>query len=172
MNLSKRIYTAFVLSAGLWCVAIVAAPVLYALGGAGGRTFAEALYLGFSRICHQLDGRSLHLFGAKFGVCVRCTSIYFSFFLGLLLYPFFRSLDSGSIPNVRWLLVAVFPMAADAALNDLGIHRSDELTRVVTGSVAGFIFALFILPLFLEALKQLFIRRNLQGDSRYAGQAQ
>jgi len=172
MNLSKRIYIVFVASVALWCLAVVTAPALQSLGGTGGRSIADALYLGFSKICHQIDGRSFHVFGAKFGVCIRCTSIYFSFFFGLLLYPFFRSLDSCSVPHTRWIMLAVLPMALDAILNDFGIHQSTEATRVVTGSVAGFIFAFYILPLFIEALTQLSIRRTHQGDSRYAGQTQ
>ena len=50
MIFSKRIYTIFLSSVGLWCLAIVAAPVLHAYGGTAGRTVADALYLGFSRI--------------------------------------------------------------------------------------------------------------------------
>jgi uncharacterized membrane protein len=168
MNFSKRIYAAFLASVGLWCLAIVAAPVLHAYGGTAGQTIADALYLGFSRICHQIDGRSLHVCGGKFGVCMRCSSIYFSFFAGLVLYPFFRSLASSKVPDKRWLLLAVVPMVIDAFLNDAGILQSGEASRVVTGSIAGFVFAFYILPLFIEALTQIFSHRTLQGDSRYA----
>ena len=170
MNLSKRIYTAFLISVGLWCLAIVAAPVLHAIGGTVGSPVANAFYFGFSRICHQIDGRSLHVFGSKFGVCVRCTSIYFSFLLGLVVYPFIRSLDSYNVPNRYWLLLGLIPMIVDAVLSDLGIHRSGDATRVFTGSIAGFVFAFYVLPLFIEAITQLFNQRNLEGDSRYAGQ--
>jgi uncharacterized membrane protein len=172
MNLSKRVYAAFLASVGLWCLAIVAAPVLHTHGGTMGTSLADALYLGFSKICHQIDGRSLHLFGAKFGVCIRCTSIYFSFLAGLLIYPFIRSLDSRRVPDKRWLLLAVVPMAIDAMLNDLAIHQSDDVTRVVTGSVAGLIFAFYVLPLFIEAVTQLSDHRNPKGESSYAGQTQ
>jgi len=172
MILSRRIYTIFLSSVGLWCLAIVAAPVLRVYGGSAGRTVAEGLYLGFSRICHQIDGRSLHLCGAKFGVCIRCTSIYFSFLAGLILYPFVHPLESKNVPGRGWLLLAVVPMVVDAFFNDAGIHQSGELTRVVTGSIAGFVFALYILPLFIEALTQLSSHRNPQGDTRYAGQTQ
>jgi uncharacterized membrane protein len=169
MNLSKRIYTAFLVSVALWCLTIVAAPLLRALGGGSAKWISDALYLGFAGICHQIDGRSLHIDGEKFGVCVRCTSIYFSFFVSLIVYPFARSLESNETPNKRWLIVGIVPMVIDAILNDSGIHLSGELTRVVTGSVAGFVLAFYILPLFIEALKQLFVHRTIQGESRYAG---
>jgi uncharacterized membrane protein len=170
MDLSKRIYAAFLISVGLWCLAIVAAPVLHTFGGTVGRPVANAIYFGFSKICHQMDGRSLHVFGSKFGVCVRCTSIYFSFLFGLVIYPFIRSLESYNVLNRYWLLLGIIPMVVDAFLSDLGIHHSSDVTRAFTGSIAGFVFAFYILPLFIEALTQLFIQRNIEGDSRYAGQ--
>jgi uncharacterized membrane protein len=170
MNLSKRIYTIFLVSVGLWCVAIVAAPVLHGYGGSVGRSIGDALYFGFAKICHQIDGRSLHVFGEKFGVCVRCTSIYFSFLAGLLFYLFVRALETNNVTDKRWLIVGILPMVIDAFLNDFGIHQSGDALRAVTGSIAGFVLALYILPLFIEALTQLTFHRNLQGDTRYAGQ--
>ena len=170
MLLPKRIYTAFLLSVGFWCLAIVAPPLLHALGGPAAKSVGDAMYFGFSRVCHQIDGRSLHIFGIKLGVCIRCTSIYFSFLAGLLVYPIARSLDSVTVPERRWLLLAVAPMAVDAFLNDLNVHQSGDFTRLVTGCIAGFVLAFYILPLVIEALTQLSVHRNYQGDSRYAGQ--
>ncbi len=170
MNLSKRIYAAFLVSVGLWCVAIVVAPVLHAYDGSVGRSVADALYFGFAKICHQIDGRSLHVFGEKFGVCVRCTSIYFSFLAGLLFYPFVRSLKSNKVPDKRWLFFGILPMVIDVFLNDLGIHQSGDALRAVTGSIAGFVLAFYMLPLFIEGLTHLTFHRNLQGDTRHAGQ--
>jgi uncharacterized membrane protein len=168
--LPKRIYTAFLISVGLWCLAIVAPAYLVAFGGPAGHSIADTLYLGFSKICHQIDDRSLHLFGVKFAVCVRCTSIYFSFFAGILVYPLFRTLDAASVPDRRWLLLAVLPMTADALLNDLKIHVSDDITRSVTGAIAGFVFAFYVVPLMIEAVNQIISHRHSQGDSGYARQ--
>ncbi len=172
MDNPKRIYTAFLASVAIWCLSIIGAPLLHTVGGHACESVASILYLGFSRVCHQLDSRSLHLFGAKFGVCVRCTSIYFSFFAGVVLYPFIRPLKLGILPGLGWMALAVGPMVVDAALNDLGILQSNEVSRVVTGSISGFVFAFFIVPLFVEALNQLLVHRNLQGDSRYDGKTQ
>jgi uncharacterized membrane protein len=103
---------------------------------------------------------------------VRCTSIYFSFFAGVVLFPFLRPLNARNLPHPVWLALAIAPMALDAALNDLGILLSSELSRVITGSIAGFMFALYILPVFIEAITQLLVHRSLQGDSHYAGKTQ
>lgn len=167
----RRIYAAFLACVGLWCLAIVGAPALHTLGSAG-RSAADFLYLAFSHICHQLDARSLHVCGAKLGVCVRCTAIYFSFFAGLILYPFVFDLDSKKFPDTTWLLLGLGPMVIDAVLNDLGIHQSNELSRIVTGSLAGFVLALVTIPLFVEAFTQLSAQISHQGDSYYAGKTQ
>ncbi|HTP13536.1 MAG TPA: DUF2085 domain-containing protein [Bacteroidota bacterium] len=119
-----------------------------------------------------MDSRSLHIAGEKFGVCVRCTSIYFSFLAGVLLAPVVRRLDSKSVPRPAWIIAAILPMALDAVLNDLGILASSEVSRVITGSLAGFVFAFFIVPVFVEAITQLLVHRTLQGDTRYAGKTE
>ncbi|HEY6951775.1 MAG TPA: DUF2085 domain-containing protein [Bacteroidota bacterium] len=172
MNLSRRIYAVLLISTGLWCLAIVLTPILRVVGGEAGATMANACYRGFSRICHQLDERSLHLLGAKFGVCIRCTAIYFSFFFGVIVYPFVRSLRTKETPDMRWLFAAIAPMVLDALFNDLGIFRSGELSRVITGSVGGFVLAFFIVPLFIDAITQILIHRTSQGETHYAGQTQ
>lgn len=172
MDTSRRIYVAILASVTLWCLSIIGAPILGTLGGHPGEFVAGLLYAGFSRICHQLDTRSLHILGLKLGVCIRCTSIYFSFLAGTALYPVMRSLKVLRLPRQAWLVIAVVPMAIDAALNDLGILPSTEASRVVTGSLAGFVFAFFIVPLLLEALPQILTHRTLQGDTRYVGKTQ
>jgi uncharacterized membrane protein len=172
VDISKRIYTAFLAAVAVWCLSIVAAPILHAVGSRAGESLAFILYGGFSRICHQIDSRSLHVLGQKFGVCVRCTAIYFSFFAGIGLYPLFRPLKARSLPHPAWLVLAVVPMALDAACNDLGILLSTESSRVITGSIAGFIFAFYILPTFMEAITQLLVHHTVQGDTHYAGKTQ
>ncbi len=172
MNIPKRIYTVFIASVTLWCLLILAAPLLRGSGSSVGEIASNILYTGFSRICHQLDSRSFHLLGAKFGVCVRCTSIYFSFFVGVALYPFLRRLKSASLPSLGWMVLALGPMVLDVLMNDLGILDSTSLSRVVTGSVSGFVFAFFIVPVFVEATAHLIYHRTLQGDSPYAGKTQ
>src|SRR4051794_18581951 len=71
----RRFRAAVLIGSGIWCLLIIAAPMLR----------ASAIYIFFSRICHQDPLRSWHLFGEPLAVCVRCTSIYCGFFLGALL---------------------------------------------------------------------------------------
>lgn len=166
--MQKKIYFFVLLSATLWCLAILMAPLLKTHGGDVGRHAADVLYFGFSRICHQFDSRSLHVFGSSLGVCVRCSSIYFSFLAGLFIVPLVRTVGFRSIPPAKWLLVGIAPMALDALLNDLGILLSTDFSRMITGSLAGLVLSFVILPLFTEAVMQILVHRKLPGDFRYA----
>src|SRR5690242_14530294 len=71
----RRFRAAVRTGSGIWCLLIIAAPLLR----------LPAIYFFFSRICHQDPLRSWHLFGEPLAVCIRCTSIYCGFFLGALL---------------------------------------------------------------------------------------
>src|SRR5262249_37468155 len=78
----------------LWCLAILAAPMLH----------WRPLYGIFARICHQAPARSWHLSGNALPVCIRCTSIYFAFTVSLWLRM---------KPNTRWLRLSLAIMACE-----------------------------------------------------------
>jgi uncharacterized membrane protein len=137
-----------------WCGAIVAAPLLAGLPGMSGM-ISRGLYRFFHTICHQFDGRSLHLVGHPLGVCSRCTAIYGSFLVGILVFPWIRGVRN--IPlQTRWiLLAAALPMLIDVVLGHLGIYEPSNTYRIATGSVFGFLAALVILPDAMEGTTRL-----------------
>jgi len=64
------------------------ARIVAPLAAAGGHNeIAGAIYYAFSGLCHQRPDRSFFIDGHKFGVCSRCTGIYFGFAFTLLVYP-------------------------------------------------------------------------------------
>jgi uncharacterized membrane protein len=138
MNLSGKIYAGIVAGVALWCAAIVLSPVLIAASGPYALP-GEMLYAFFHRICHQMDDRSFHLLGKPLAVCIRCTSIYVAFLLGTLAYPLFRKLKSPSLPSRAWLLIAIVPMVVDVCAGAIGFHAVDTISRVITGSLLGFV---------------------------------
>lgn len=149
MNILKSTYAVLLVGACAWCMAIVAAPLL-------AENFAGyTLYQAFHQICHQLPERSFHLAGESFGVCARCTSIYFAFLIGIVAYPFFKSLDDVRIPSRALLVAAMLPMLIDVGLGVLDIHESSLATRVFTGAIFGLVLPFIILPVALEAVQQL-----------------
>ena len=162
MKYSKNITIIAALLVACWCAGILAAPVLLS---AGDHSSAHALYAFYGRVCHQDDARSFHCAGEKFGVCIRCTAIYFSFLAAtlLLLFRMPKRYDERTLR--RTIIVAALPMIIDALLDVSGLHASTTLTRIVSGAVFGGVMPWILFPLFLEALRQLrrtqpFIHQN------------
>ena len=136
-------------SAFLWCAAIVATPVLASYDGAAAKA-AFLSYDFFSRVCHQLDSHSFHLAGFKFAVCIRCTSVYTSFFLGLLFFPIMKRTKIVDVHPARVLILSLVPMGIDVALANFGIHDSTTTTRAITGLIFGMALTVVLVPILEE----------------------
>jgi uncharacterized membrane protein len=163
MKSSIRLHSFFTVLVSLWCIGILTAPLLK---HAGWTQSADMLYSFFSRVCHQDDARSFHIEGEKIGVCIRCSAIYFGFFLGLITLPLSRVLKRKNVPAMGFFLFAVLPMVVDAVLNTTGIHASTPMTRVITGALFGMSMPWFVVPIFIEACLQLNPRnKNHSPDS-------
>lgn len=84
--------------------------------------------------CHQLPGRSLHLYGAKVGLCWRCLALLVGGLAGTL---------AGGLPG-RWprskarvlALAALTPLLMDVGAQTLHMYSSNS-TRVATGLLSG-----------------------------------
>jgi uncharacterized membrane protein len=168
MDINKRVYTILVLLTAVWCTGILLAPALQA----DHPLVSSILYSAYSPICHQIDSHCFHLFGAKWGVCIRCSAIYFSFFLSLLFYPLFRRLSSPTFPGRWWIALVLAPMILDVLLNLTGLHPSTPLTRLVTGMLFGSVLPFYILPPLLEGVAQLRSQFSARGGLFYARKAQ
>jgi uncharacterized membrane protein len=168
MDINKRVYTILVLLTAFWCIGILLAPALQA----NHPVASSMVYSAYSPICHQIDGRCFHFFDAKWGVCIRCSAIYFSFFLSLLLYPLFRRLSSPLYPGRWWIALAVAPMILDVLLNFTGIHTSTPMTRTISGILFGSVLPFYILPPLLEGIAQLRSQFLARGGLFYARKAQ
>ena len=122
--------SAFLIGSTIWCLAIVAAPVL-------GWPW---LYEFFSRICHQDPPRSWYLLGHPLPVCIRCASIYFAFTL---------SLWAGLKPNPRWLRASLAIMAAEFILARL------VLDAAALRSLSGILVGLSAAPFVKQGIEEL-----------------
>ncbi len=168
VEFNRRTYLVLVMLVAAWCGGILLAPFLNAIHNDAG----SFLYFFYAPICHQIDGRSFHLFGEKLGVCARCSSIYLSFFLSLLVYPVMNQLATPSLPRKHWIALAILPMVVDVCLTVAGIHSSTLLTRAVTGALFGSILPLYLLPPLLEGIAQLWDQHFVRGGSVYARKTQ
>ena len=163
MNIQRVTYILILLGTFLWCGTILLAPYL----AASSSPLAEFVYRFFHPICHQLPERSFLLFGEKLAVCSRCSSIYFAFFLGTVLYPFIHISNNPVlhhsnlssihpfIPPRALLFTALLPLLIDVGLDFLGVHSSTMLTRAVTGVLFGIVVPFFVVTPAMEAVQQL-----------------
>ena len=154
MKNAKLTYSMILLAGALWCGAIVLAPVLAASSGTAGEA-GRLLYAFFSPICHQLEGRSFTICGNSFGVCARCSAIYFGFFMGTLIFPFVRNVGKAALPRRRFLLIACVPVIIDAFPWRFGVYEATLTTRAVSGGIVGIVLAFFIIPAAVQAVAEL-----------------
>ncbi len=156
----RKTYVLILAGAALWCALIFLAPYLASVSSPAG----EFVYRSFHPICHQLPERSFHIFGEKFAVCSRCSSIYFAFLAGTLVLPFirisgnsflqhsgdtlFRGITARSV-----FIVALLPMVLDVGLDMIGLHESNVITRTLTGVAFGFIVPFIVVPAALEGVQ-------------------
>lgn len=154
MNLPRATYFTILVGAALWCLSVIAAPLLVSQAGSPA-AFGKLLYSFFHGICHQLDGRSFHVSDEPLAVCSRCSSIYFAFLVGTFLYPLLRSVKDAHDSSRTWLIVAVSPMAFDVFAGLLGVHEVTNATRAITGATFGLLLSFVIIPAAIEAVQQL-----------------
>lgn len=142
-------YAAVLAVALLFVSATIAAPMIEADGG-DNTTAASFIYLAYARVCHQIADRSFHIDGYPLAVCSRCFGIYAGYVLGLVIYPFARSLARTETPPRIWFLLALAPIAIDFAGDWAGVFDNTLLSRALTGLVAGAAGAFFTLPGFVS----------------------
>lgn len=125
---------------------------------------ADIIYRFFSPVCDQLASRSFHIFGYKLAVCSRCASIYYGITLGIIVYPFLRSLKNVQIPNPLYAAIPFTAMVADFSINYLGIGHNTFVSRSITGGVFGISLSFFLVPVWISLLRDLKTRRLLQHE--------
>ena len=164
MKFANTTYRLVFFASLIWCFFILSAPIAHHLHAS---TVADFIYGFFSRICHQLDSRSFHLFNAKLAVCARCTAIYYGFFLSVAFYPLllkkakFAALAEDRTRSPWILLFSVLPVLSDVLLSEIGIHESTLITRAVTGVIFCIALPPFLLPLAQEGFKELRLELSL-----------
>ena len=124
----------------VWIALILLAPLAKANDFTN---FANPIYAFFGYVCHQIPERSFHAAGFPFAVCSRCFGFYFGFLLGLIVYPFFRSLDNTEPFPRFWLFLAMIPMGIDWSLGFFEIWENTHASRSVTGADSGFCLRVF-----------------------------
>jgi uncharacterized membrane protein len=94
-------------------------------------------------ICHSNPNRSFTLWGHSMILCSRCTGIYFSLTLGLII-SFFISFPY-QLRNKRLLFLGIsfVFMVIDVVFDWLGIWSNSIVSRFLTGLLVGFSLSIF-----------------------------
>lgn len=154
-EISRKIYYIVLSFSFLWLMLIFLAPLLSHFGGVF-ENISSLLYLFFSKVCHQQDERSFHLFDHKLGVCSRCVWIYAGFFCGTALYSLKYKLNNTQPPSMWILISAVILMLIDVVLDLTGIMQNSFYSRSITGFLMGIVLPLYIIPGFVKFFNEVF----------------
>jgi uncharacterized membrane protein len=152
--IDKRFYSFVLIILIALNIAPIMAPVLAALKITW---LAQAIYFVYSFFCHQLDWRSLHIFDYQYAWCARCTFIWLNILVvGLLVKKY-------KIKPLKWywLLPFLVPIALDGGIQTIAtiigyvnaspFFITTNFLRMITGSIFGIGFGLWIMPNMWEA---------------------
>lgn len=93
-----------------------------------------------SAVCHQMAERSFIWGNGKMPLCARCTGIYIGVFFALCIFLWKKRLE-GNRPfftkQIFLMLLCIIPMAADGFCSYIGLWESNQLLRILTGSLIG-----------------------------------
>lgn len=159
MKTEHKSYLVLLVLALIWDTLFTFPPILLHFG-----INANIFYRFFEPICDQLDFRSFHIFGYKLAVCSRCASIYYGATLGIIMYPFFRSLEDVRIPHLAFAAVPLAAMVADFSVNYLGIGYNTFLSRSITGGIFGISISFFIVPVWISLIRETKTKRLPQHE--------
>ncbi|MCZ6776500.1 MAG: DUF2085 domain-containing protein [Ignavibacteria bacterium] len=149
-----------------WCAALFLAPIIAASSGPF-VPVGTIFYQFFHGICHQIDGRSFHVFGQPVAVCSRCSAIYLAFLAGTILYPTVRRIGQKASPARTVLVISVLPMLLDVFAGFLGVHEITNLTRSITGAIFGAVLPFFVIPIATEAFSQLLFSPQQEANAHF-----
>lgn len=93
-----------------------------------------------SAVCHQMAERSFLWGNGTMPLCARCTGIYIGVFFALCFFLWKKRLEGNrpfSAKQIFWMLLCIIPMAADGFCSYIGLWESNQLLRVLTGSLIG-----------------------------------
>ncbi len=161
-HLSKKVYLVILISGFVWLLLIFLAPLL-SHPGAGSENLSSYLYLFFSKVCHQQDDRSFHLFEYKLGVCSRCVWIYAGFFLGTVIYRIKYKVNNINPPAIWLLIASVMLLISDVIFESLGVFSNTFFSRSLTGFIIGLVLPFYLIPGFVKFFDEVnsFLRKKV-----------
>jgi uncharacterized membrane protein len=113
--------------------------------------FSKFINLVGASVCHQLPERSFSAGKLMVPVCARCEGIYIGFFVSaVFLFLMFRNKES-DLPRIYILIILslfVTSTVIDGGLSYLGIIKTNNIARYLTGFLSGAGSMAIVYPVF------------------------
>ena len=110
----------------------------------------------FAPICHHLPESTFQYHSVFLPVCIRCSSIYFSFFVGVSIYYLLNHFKI-IVPEISFqtLIIGIVFMTIDVLLNGLGLKPPFWSVKIITGIFFGLTSGWFLMQsLYYQSLKR------------------
>ena len=117
----------------VWAFLIILAPLAKAYGF---ESIAASLNGFYHYICHRIPERSFHIAGEQFGVCSRCSGVYFGLFAGFAIYlpelfpTRLRSTGTSFCYNVGRFIAASGPITLGVLVSNLAKSAKAALPAI------------------------------------------
>jgi len=110
-------------------------------------------------LCHQKAERSLFINGNQMPFCARCTAIWFGLAIGLGFMLFFQiELDKKFL---FLIIIGLLPIGVDGLGQLFGLWESNNLTRILTGLLIGFICGLSIV-IIIDEIREIRLSKKIK----------
>jgi uncharacterized membrane protein len=125
----------------LWIALALAAPILtgFGLHVAGAHVYTILRYG-----CSDIPGHSLWVCNHPMGLCARHTGMYVGFGVALFVGPWFASVRASRLCSLPVALLGLLPALLDGGSEMLGHWTPTNVTRIVTGLIAGAALGLYL----------------------------
>ena len=138
------VYISLVLIITVWLI-LLCLPSIFHLFGA--EQISGWYYAAFKLLCHQQPERSYFILGKQMTVCARCLGVYLGVLVGLVIYPFSKSLNNTKLPPIRMLAWFFMPIIIDGLFQSFHVYNSGNYIRTATGLIATAPLAFYAVPL-------------------------
>jgi uncharacterized membrane protein len=102
----------------------------------------DSIYRLGDSLCHQKAERSFFLNGNQMPFCSRCTAIWIGLAIGLFLMVVFKIALNEKF--LILLFIAIIPIGIDGIGQLFGLWESNNVIRVITGLLIGFVCGIAI----------------------------
>lgn len=124
-------------------------------------SYARFYYQAGDANCHTKVERSFFINGNQMPFCARDVAIFFGMVIGMGIVLFIR------FPiKLWWIIGGLVPIGLDGGLQLITSYESNNLFRVLTGTLAGVVTMLALGYVIYDVSKDLQIKREIKKESK------